>query len=111
LLEIFLGSEESTDTTVHNLKVFRTYVTNDDTGGEMVEKYLVFALECIGLNPSVRMYDMLMRKYLKKEFGVDVQDLVTKWTKKCWSCSSVQDIAGAAPILEDLGIDNTLLMC
>ena len=71
----------------------------------MVEKYLVFALECIGLNPSVRMYDMLMRKYLKKEFGVEVQDLVTKWTKKCWfNCE--KNMAGAAPIL---GRNNGLL--
>jgi len=100
-LNLYLGSEESTDTTRHNLKVFRTYVTNDDTEGDMVEKYLVFALECIGLNPSVRMYDMLMRKYLKKEFGVEVQDLVSKWTKKCWfNCE--KNMAGAAPILEDL---------
>ena len=88
------------------LTVFRTYVTNDDTNGDMVEKYLVFALECIGLNPSVRMYDMLMRKFLKEEFGVEVQDLVTKWTKKCWfNCE--KNIAGAAPILEDLKVSTS----
>ena len=101
-LNLYVGSKETIDTTRHNLKVFRTYVTDDDTKGDMVEKYLVFALECIGLNPSVKMYDLLMRKYLKGEFGVEVQDLVVKWAKKCWFCPSIQDVAAAAPKVEDL---------
>jgi len=73
--------------TKHNLKVFRTFVTNDTVSGELVEKYLVFALECIGLNPSVKMYDLLMRKYIKEEFGIEILDLVEKWSLKCWNCS------------------------
>ena len=101
-LNLYLGSEEATNTTRHNLKVFRTYVTNDDTDGEMVEKYLVFALLFARLNPSVKMYDLLMRKYLKEEFGTELQDLVTKWTNTCWSCSSVQGMAAASAIQEDL---------
>ena len=73
-LKLYLGSEDSyTDTTRHNLRVFRTYITNDTSvEGELVEKYLVFALQCIGLNPSVKMYDLLMRKYLKEEFQTEI---------------------------------------
>ena len=52
-----------------------------------MEKYLVFALECIGLNPSVKMYDLLMRKYIKEVFNVEICDLAQKWAQKCWSCS------------------------
>lgn len=84
-LKLYLGSEEAVETTRHNLKVFRTYVSNDTTGN-LVEKYLVFALECIGLNPSVKMYDLLMRKYLKEAFNFDIKDLVIKWQSKCWTC-------------------------
>ena len=84
-LNLYLGSEESTDTTRHNLKIFRTFVTNDKDG-QLVEKYLVFALECIGLNPSVKMYDLLMRKFIKDEFQIEIQDLVAKWSNKCWTC-------------------------
>ncbi len=85
--KLYLGSPEAMETTKHNLKVYRTFISEDLKNGEGVEKYLVFALECIGLNPSVKMYDLLMRKYLKDEHGFQVDDLVDKWSSRCWSCS------------------------
>ena len=51
-----------------------------------MEKYLVFALECLELNPSVKMYDLLMTKFLKEKFQAEIPNLVTKWTQQCWSC-------------------------
>ena len=87
-LNLFLGTDESMKTTRHNLKVFRNCITNDPTG-VLVEKYLVFALQCLELNPSVKMYDLIMTKYLKEHFNADIPDLVTKWTKQCWSCFKV----------------------
>ena len=84
-LKLYLGLEEAIETTKHNLKVFRTFVTLDKNG-DLVEKYLVFALEVIGLNPSVKMYDLLMRNYLKNQ-GFEIEDLVQKWRMRCWSCS------------------------
>ena len=85
-LKLYLGSDEALNTTRHNLKVFRTFITNDTDDQKLIEKYLVFALECIGLNPSVKMYDLRMRNYLKNQFQIEVQDLVEKWAKKCWTC-------------------------
>ena len=85
-LKLYLGLEEAVDTTRHNLKVFRTFITNDTDDQKLIEKYLVFALECIGLNPSVKMYDLAMRNFLKSEFQVEVEDLVSKWAQKCWTC-------------------------
>ena len=87
-LNLYLGSQESNSTTRHNLKVFRNYVTNDPSG-ILIEKYLVFALQCLELNPSVKMYDLLMTKYLKDHFNVEIPDLVKKWSKQCWSCSKI----------------------
>ena len=84
-LNLFLGTDESAKTTRHNLKVFRNYITNDPTG-ILVEKYLVFALQCLELNPSVKMYDLIMTKYLREQFSANIPDLVTKWTMQCWSC-------------------------
>ena len=54
-----------------------------------MEKYLVFALECLELNPSVKMYDLLMTKFLKEKFQAEIPNLVTKWTQQCWSCFKV----------------------
>jgi hypothetical protein len=86
-LKLYLGSKETTVTTRHNLKVFRTYITHDTSGGDLVEKYLVFALECANLNPSVKMFDILMRKFFKDDLNIPVGDLVYKWRSLCWSCS------------------------
>ena len=69
-LRLYLGDEDSHQQHLHNFRVFREYGNNDN-----VEKYLVFAFASAELNPTVKMYDILMREYLKKEFGVEPVNL------------------------------------
>ena len=47
---------------VHNLKLFREYTT-----GSNVEKFLVFNLHFCDLNPTVKMYDILMREFIANQ--------------------------------------------
>ena len=66
------------------IRVYREY-GNDAN----VEKFCVLALSHPDLNPSARMYDLLMREALEKEFGVEEQegeDLLKKWDTRCWKC-------------------------
>ena len=83
---LYLGQESQTSShqfsqTIHNLKIFREYHTDEN-----VEKYLVFSLHHVELNPTVKMYDVIMRHYLENQFGVHPEDLIDKWKQKCWCC-------------------------
>merc|ERR1719510_2276140 len=82
--KLYLDQESQTATmsqTLHNLKIFREY-----HNVENFEKYLVFTLSYVELNPTVKMYDILMRHFLKTQFDVEPEDLAAKWSKKCWAC-------------------------
>ena len=84
--KLYLGQEsDSTQVsqTVHNLKVFREYHTEENN-----EKYLVFSLHHAELNPTVKMYDIIMRHFLETEFNAKPENLVTKWKLKCWCCGA-----------------------
>ena len=84
--KLYLGQEsDSTQVsqTVHNLKVFREYHTEEN-----IEKYLVFSLHHAELNPTVKMYDIIMRHFLETEFNAKPENLVTKWKLKCWCCGA-----------------------
>ena len=52
---------------VHNLKLFREYTT-----GSNVEKFLVFNLHFCDLNPTVKMYDILMREFIANQVWLTV---------------------------------------
>ena len=54
---------------------------------ENIKKFVTFALAKRPGGPGARMYDLLMRKFFQDEFGKEVQDLVSKWSVRCWSCS------------------------
>ena len=32
------------------------------------------------------MYDVVMRKYIKEKYGVEIESLIQKWRKLCWEC-------------------------
>ena len=67
---------------IHNLKLFREY-----TVGQNVEKFLVFNLAFCDLNPTVKMYDILMQNFIKEKFpGAKLDNIEEKWTKLCWFC-------------------------
>ena len=62
-------------------KVFKTF------GNSLhIEKLLVSVLSMHLLNPSIKMYDILMKEYIKREFGVVCENLEEKWKVHCWSC-------------------------
>ena len=82
--KLYLGQESQTSKvsqTVHNLKIFREYHTDAN-----IEKYLVFSLHHVELNPTVKMYDILMRQYLESTYNLKPEDLINKWISKCWNC-------------------------
>ena len=72
-LKLYLGQETSSMMSddggklqkdmVHNLKLFREYTT-----GTNVEKFLVFNLHFCDLNPTVKMYDIIMREFVANQF-------------------------------------------
>ena len=81
---LYIGQEaQHVSQTVHNLKIFREYHKKDN-----IEKYLVFSLHHVDLNPTVKMYDILMRHFLETEFNAKPEDLVTKWQLRCWCCGT-----------------------
>ena len=55
-------------------KVFKTFGNS-----KHVEKLLVSALSMYCLNPCIKMYDILMREYIKREFKVVVENIEEKW--------------------------------
>ena len=65
-------------------KVFKTFGNS-----KHVEKLMVSALSMYCLNPCIKMYDILMREYIKREFEVVVQDIEEKWKERCWNCEKV----------------------
>ena len=82
--KLYLGQESQTSKvsqTVHNLKIFREYHTDAN-----IEKYLVFSLHHVELNPTVKMYDILMRHFLENAYNAKPEDLISKWKLKCWNC-------------------------
>jgi len=83
---------------VHNLKLFRDY-----TLGQNVEKFLVFNLHFCDLNPTVKMYDLLMREFLKAKFpGSQQPDLEQKWSRICWSCFVDQAAAVTSEVTSEV---------
>ena len=77
----FLQEDTLSETVRHNFRIYREYGNGDN-----IEKFVVFAFESAELNPSVRMYDLLMRDYLKRRFGAEPEDLEEKWSRRCWNC-------------------------
>ncbi len=82
-LRLYLGQEGSlTETVRHNFRIYRAYANNS-----AAEKFVVLALGCAKLNPGVKMYDLIMRAYLKQRYGLEPEDLELKWTARCWTCA------------------------
>ena len=67
-------------------KIFSTFGTS-----KYIEKLLVSVLSMHLLNPSIKMYDILMKEYIKREFGVVAENLEEKWKVQCWSCEKKDD--------------------
>ena len=81
-IKMYLGEEDTLAETVkHNFRIFRDYGNNEN-----IEKFVVFALSSAELNPSVKMFDILMRDVLKEKFQLEPIDLESKWSKQCWNC-------------------------
>ena len=56
-----------------------------------MEKFLVFNLHFCDLNPTVKMYDILMREFVANNHNSKPVDLEEKWAKMCWSCHLESD--------------------
>ena len=35
---------------------------------------------------GLTLYDISMRKFIKEKYGIEVENLVKKWSKLCWNC-------------------------
>jgi hypothetical protein len=78
--QVKIGEKESR-IGIHDVKKFATFCKPEHN-----EKYLVFgSVVTIDVAPSMKGYDMLMRKYLAEEFNVYPTDLQDKWSKRCWN--------------------------
>lgn len=91
-LKVYLGQDapqtdpESHARILHNLRIFREF-----TRGRHAEKFLVFALKFCELNPTVAMYDILMKEFLSNQFALDPSassgmNLLRTWSETCWGC-------------------------
>jgi len=66
-------------TSGNNAKMFKVYATPTH-----VEKFLVSGLTMVKVNPTMRLYDAIMRRYIRTEMGVTVTDVESKWKERCW---------------------------
>ena len=78
---LYMGQEnaEMRQTVRHNFRIYREYANN-----QQAEKFVVFALAAQELNPCVRMYDILMREWIKERKLTQPVDLENKWSSRCW---------------------------
>ena len=67
--------------------VFKTFGNK-----KQIEKLLTSALSMHLLNPSIKLYDILMKDYIKKEYHVVIPDLEGKWKNKCWNCEKEANV-------------------
>ena len=52
------------------------------------EKYVLSCLQLSQVVPGLKMYDILMREYVRRVHGKIVPDLDAKWKAQCWSCAT-----------------------
>ena len=64
-------------------KVMKTFGNSKHIG-----KFLASVLGMHLLNPCIKMYDILIKEYIKREFGVVPENLEEKWKGQCWSCEA-----------------------
>ena len=65
----------------NNGSLFKMFATSDN-----IEKFLVSGLTMVKINPTMRLYDAIMRQYIRSEMKVTVTDVETKWKERCWGC-------------------------
>ena len=52
-------------------------------GDEKMEQIFLWCSWCFG---DCTYYDVLMRKFIKERYGVEIENLADKWIKLCWNC-------------------------
>merc|ERR1712062_550779 len=52
---------------------------------EKVEQIFV-QMAASNLYQGLTLYDIQMRKFIKEQYGVEVENLAKKWSKLCWNC-------------------------
>ena len=52
---------------------------------EKVEQIFV-QMAASNLYQGLTLYDIQMRKFIKEQYGVEVENLAKKWSKLCWHC-------------------------
>ena len=62
-------------------EVFKTFGNKQE-----IEKMLVSVLSMHLLNPCIKMYDILMKEFIKREYKLVPENLEEKWKNQCWSC-------------------------
>ena len=71
--------------TMDRIKLFKVYATE-----AQVEKYLVTMLGMVRVRPTVRMYDVIMRQYIRCKLKLTLTDLEAKWRERCWHCETTK---------------------
>ena len=65
----------------HSLKIFKAYANSRN-----IEKYLVSCFRTVQVNPSIKMYDIVMRDFMQRVMGKPVVHIEEKWAQQCWYC-------------------------
>ena len=82
-LRLYYGQEEGTTHRFsHNHRVFLAYGDTDNN----VEKLMSYMFRFSCLNLGLKIYDSLMRDFLRAEYGAFPEDLEEKWERRCWNC-------------------------
>jgi len=88
---LFLGQDTGeegagTETVHHNLKVLQTY-----SFPAHIDKYLAVALHHAELNPSLKLYHLLMMDWVKARLEEVPKDLEAGLSVACWACKKEAD--------------------
>ena len=54
---------------------------------EKMEQHISFSCHIdFSLSFCLDLYDIEMRKYIKRKYGVEIESLTKKWSRLCWKC-------------------------
>ena len=57
---------------------------------EKMEQKLAYETTC-AFRPRLVVYDLMMRKYIKNKYGIEIPSLAEKWHRLCWNCFAPED--------------------
>ena len=57
----------------------------DDDKSEQMSLLIAADAQNVSFDKTL-MYDTQMRNFIKKEYGIEIENLAKKWSRLCWNC-------------------------